>query len=389
MSQHRLPLLTGLLAGAAALALAVAPAAAAGQAHHPGRHPGDGAVFVQTNDPAGNSIIAYARGWDGHLTQAGRYPTGGLGGSEPGAVIDPLASQGSLTYDRVHRLLYAVNAGSDTLTVFAVHGDRLQRRQMLPTNGHLPVSVSVSGDVAYVLDAGGDGAISGYRIHGARLHPIPGSTRDLGLGNPAAPPFLASPSQVALTPDGREVIVATKTHGTLMVFPLDRSGRPARTPMVTMASPGVVPFALSFDRSGTLQVADAAGGASSYRVHRDGTLAAVSAFVPNGQAATCWSVDAKGFLFVANAGSNTITAYSTDRSGRLALRDSSGVTATTDAGPVDLAVSSDGNYLYEQATGAGVIDEFRIGDDGSLHLIGSVTGLPVDNGSGMEGIAAS
>jgi DNA-binding beta-propeller fold protein YncE len=348
-----------------------------------------GAVFLQTNDGAGNAVIVFARGEDGRLSEVGTYPTGGRGAAQPGAVVDPLASQGSLTFDRAHRLLYAVNAGSDTITVFAVQGRRLQRMQVLPSGGHLPVSISQAGDLVYVLDAGGDGAISGFRVHGRRLQVIAGSTRGLGLGNPAEPPFLASPSQVALTPDGQQVIVATKTHATLEVFPLDRAGRPAADPVVTGTGAGTVPFALSFDPAGQLQVADATGGAYSYTVGTSGTLQPVSPFVANGQAATCWSVNAQGFLYVANAGSATITGYRVDPAGRLALLDPSGVSAHTDAGPIDLAATADGRFLYQHAAGAGAIDEFRVGADGSLTPIGTDSGLPVDDGSGPEGIAAS
>ena len=46
-------------------------------------------------------------------------------------------------------------------------------------------------------------------------------------------------------------------------------------------------------------------------------------------------------------------------------------------------------YLHQLATGAGVIDKYRIGQDGSLSLIGTVTGLGIDNGHGTEGIAAT
>ena len=60
-----------------------------------------------------------------------------------------------------------------------------------------------------------------------------------------------------------------------------------------------------------------------------------------------------------------------------------------DTGPVDLAASGDDKYLYQLATGAGVIDEYRIGQNGSLSLIGTVTGLGIDNGHGAEGIAAT
>src|SRR5690348_11627157 len=52
---------------------------------------------------------------------------GGRGGVLAGSVVDHLASQGALTYDSERQLLYAVNAGSNTVTVVAVHDDRLQR----------------------------------------------------------------------------------------------------------------------------------------------------------------------------------------------------------------------------------------------------------------------
>ncbi|MDA8439560.1 MAG: hypothetical protein M0Z51_12005 [Propionibacterium sp.] len=62
-------------------------------------------------------------------------PRGGVGGVLAGAVVDPLASQGALTLDRAHHLLFAVNAGSDTVAVFGVHGSTLVRRQVLPVSG--------------------------------------------------------------------------------------------------------------------------------------------------------------------------------------------------------------------------------------------------------------
>jgi 6-phosphogluconolactonase (cycloisomerase 2 family) len=366
--------------------VAAAPAAGATESHHPNAAH---AVFVQTNDIAGNAVIAYSRAGNGALTKEARYPTGGNGGSEAGAVVDPLASQGSVTFDGRRHLLFVVNAGSDTFTVFKVDGAHLRRLQIVSSGGHLPTSISVADDIVYVLDAGNDGAISGYRISGdGHLRPIAHSTRTLGLANPANPNFLSAPSQVAVTPDHHEVIVATKTHGVLDAFTLDRDGVPSQT-AVTNPSAGAVPFALSFDSLGRLLVAEASGGVSSYWVQVDAELTTISAHVANAQAATCWSVVAKGYLYVANAGSNTITGYSENWRGQLTLLDSSGVTATTDAGPVDLAASADGRFIYQQATGAGVIDEFKVNDNGSLTRIGTVTGFTPDNGTGFEGIAAS
>ena len=346
------------------------------------------AVFVQTNDLAGNAVIAYARNDDGSLKRLQTYSTGGLGGTETGAVADPLASQGGLTYDAKHGLLFAVNAGSDTFTVFRVRGGDLRRLDVISSRGHLPTSISVSGEVVYVLNAGYEGSISGFRIKGgSHVVPIADSTRTLGLGNPATPFFLKSPSQVAITPDRSAVIIPTKTGNTLEVFPLSHEGVPAAAAVIN-PSTAPVPFSVVFDAAGRALVTEASGSQSSYVVNADGTLSLVSR-VANGQKAGCWSVVAKGYIYDSNSGSNSITGYSEDASGHLALLNETGVTATTDAAPVDMAVSGDEGYLYQQATVAGTIDIYSVNNDGSLTRVGTVTGFTPDNGSGIEGIAAS
>ena len=114
LTRLRRAALAGLAALMAALTIAGTVTASAAFAGEPDG--GAGAVFVQTNDISGNAILAYARSAAGALTPAGRYPTLGRGGTEPGAPTDPLSSQGSLTIDRRHQLLYAVNAGSDTVS---------------------------------------------------------------------------------------------------------------------------------------------------------------------------------------------------------------------------------------------------------------------------------
>ena len=60
---------------------------------------GDHALFVQTDNTAGNQVVAYHRNPNGTLAPAGTYATGGLGGVLNGSAVDHLASQGSLTYD--------------------------------------------------------------------------------------------------------------------------------------------------------------------------------------------------------------------------------------------------------------------------------------------------
>src|SRR5262245_54824066 len=120
----------GLLLAASTPALAVSSRAPARPSVR-----GDGVVFVQTDDPNGNAVVAYERGTDGSLSPRATYSTHGKGGVLAGSVVDHLASQGSLAYDARHGLLFAVNAGSNTISVFSVHGARLRLREVLPSGG--------------------------------------------------------------------------------------------------------------------------------------------------------------------------------------------------------------------------------------------------------------
>jgi hypothetical protein len=97
------------------------------------------------------------------------------GGILDGSVVDHTASQGSLGLDTQHGLLYSVNAGSNTISVFAVHGERLALRQVLGSGGRFPVSVTVHGDLVYVLNALNGGSVQGYRVLGTTLVPLLGA----------------------------------------------------------------------------------------------------------------------------------------------------------------------------------------------------------------------
>ena len=137
-------------------------------------------MFVQTDNPVGNQVVAYDRAADGTLTQAGVYNTGGKGGVLEGAVTDHLASQGSLAYDAQHRLLFAVNAGSDTVSVFGVSGDQLSLRQVIDSGGSFPASVAVRSGLVFVLNAEGEASVQGYTVVGGRLVRLPAPTARWG-----------------------------------------------------------------------------------------------------------------------------------------------------------------------------------------------------------------
>jgi 6-phosphogluconolactonase (cycloisomerase 2 family) len=366
------------ITGLAAATLLAAPAGATPTHSQPGSH---GAVFVQNDATSGNAVIAYHRNDDGTLTRSGSFATGGLGGVLTGSVVDHLASQGSLTYDRRAGLLYAVNAGSDTITVFRVHGDRLERMQVLASGGAFPVSVTTHGLLVYVLNARDGGSIQGYLRLGDRLVRIPSWHRELGLDPALTPEFTSTPGQVSFTPDGRKLIVTTKNNGNQIdVFTIEPFGGPAANPVVT-ADPGNVPFAVAFDRSGRLQVAEAGPSAvATYAINPSGTLT-LRGRTTTGQRATCWLTSSGDQLFLGNAGSGTVSSFRATASGPAA----ESVTAT-DPGTVDVAVSPDGRHVYAQTGAAGIVDEFAVGANGALTPLGSVT---VPDAVGGQGIVAT
>jgi 6-phosphogluconolactonase (cycloisomerase 2 family) len=354
----------------------------------PGRHEfggsrgADHAVFVATDNTAGNQVVAYERSDSGALTLAGTYDTHGLGGSLTGAVVDRTASQGALAYDAENALLYAVNAGSNTVSVFSVRGDRLDLRQVLNSGGTFPVSVTVHDDVVYVLNARNGGSLQGFRVFFGHLFPMFGSNRALGLDPNAAPEFTHTPGQVAFTPDGSKVLVTTKANTNAVdVYRVRFDGRLSTTPVVT-TFPGLVPFAVSFDRKGDAVVANAGNNSvATLAINSDGTLTQIDSDA-TGQAATCWIVRAGNRFYASNAGSATLTGFQSDGSGHLSLI---GNTAT-DAGTVDAAATAHGEFIYVQAGLAGNVDGFRVNADGTLAGVGSVT---VPNAVGGEGIVAA
>jgi 6-phosphogluconolactonase (cycloisomerase 2 family) len=322
-------------------------------------------VYVQTDNTTGNQVVAYA--------------TGGLGGALSGAQVDFLASQGSLTYDGAHRLLFAVNAGSDSVSVFRVDDGALHLRQVIGSGGTFPNSIAAFGDLVYVLNATNGGSVAGFRIDGGHLDAIPGSIRSLGLTTPTdATQFTHTPGQVAFTPDGSQLVVTTKaTTSAIDVFSVRWDGRLSASATVNVEA-GTVPFAVSFDGSGRLVVADAGTNAvSTYRLHDDGTATSLNT-VATGKQATCWIARARGFFYASNAGSADV---STLRTGPLTLL---GATST-DLGTVDAAATPLGHFLYVQTGKFGIVDEFSVAPDGALSSLGSVT---VPGAAGGEGIVA-
>src|SRR6185437_137744 len=129
-----LRLLAMLVAAVALLIPATAAAHSHGKRHHQSGHHGKhqgrdhgnqaapNALYTTTNDPNGNQVITYARHADGTITQTGPLvSTGGKGiASEPPFGFPIVDSSGSTNITPDGKLLFVVNAGSNSVTSFRV-----------------------------------------------------------------------------------------------------------------------------------------------------------------------------------------------------------------------------------------------------------------------------
>jgi 6-phosphogluconolactonase (cycloisomerase 2 family) len=339
-----------------------------------------GVVLALGNQTSGNEVLVYRRHADGSLTQSASVSANGTGTGTG------LGSQGALAYSPDGSLLFVVNAGSNTVTSFRVHSDELTRVSTVSSGGVQPISLTASNGLLYVLNAGGTGNISGLRYDAnGTLTPIAGSTRALSSSNSA-------PAQIEFTPSGNRLVVTEKAANIIGTYDVPASGV-AAAGLFTPSS-GMTPFGFAF-RDDVLIVSEAFGGApnlsvvSSYRVGNSGAPAVISASVPTTETAACWvAVTGNGrFAYATNTGSGTISGFSVSTDGELTPLDANGETAVLGTGtaPADLAFSKNSRFLYARNGGTRTISILQVkGGDGSLTVVGTVTGLP----SGAAGLVA-
>jgi 6-phosphogluconolactonase (cycloisomerase 2 family) len=337
-----------------------------------------GAVYVSTNATAGNEVLVFPRAGDGALGAPRAFATGGSGTG------GGLGNQGAVVLNHPNQRLFVANAGSNEVSVFAVVPGGLELLDRVASGGPLPISIAVHQRLVYVLNAGGTGNISGFVLdRDDNLQPLAGSTRPLSSSS-------ADAAQVAFSPDGGLLVVTEKATNVIGTYTVGTDG--LATGPDAHPSAGATPFGFAFSRKGTLVVSEAFGGGadasalSSYRASPAGALSAISPSVGTTETAACWVVitgDGR-FAYTSNTGSGTISGYGLSRAGELRLLDADGMTATTMAGPIDLALTRNDRFLYSLDSGGGAISAFGVKADGSLAPLAGASGLP----AGANGLAA-
>jgi 6-phosphogluconolactonase len=334
------------------------------------------AVYVQTNEPTANRVIAFRRAGDGELTELGAHETGGAGDGVP-----HLTSQGSVILGGDDRYLLVANAGSGDVSLFAVREDGLELVQTIPT-GEAPKSIAEHNGLVYVLNTG-DPSLVGLRLRNGSLEAFDEARYQLGADS--------DPAQVGFGPDGSTLVVTDRGTDSILVYPVGGGGRlgaPATHP-----SSGPTPYGFAFTSGGTLVVTEAFGAetgkaaASSY-VLANGELEPVTRSVGNGRSEICWAVVSKDdrYAFTANFADGAVSRYAIGSDGRLELDDAvAGVAVEGRPGLRDEDLSADGRFLYAIDADSQRIFGWAVGEGGSLDPIGSWGGLPAT----VAGLAAS
>ena len=382
------------LTAVALIALGSAPALAA----KPGKHKkrGGGAVYTQTQSPAGNEIVVYKRASNGTITETARVATGGVGAASTPPFGFPIVdSQGSVELTKNGRLLFAVNAGDDTISSFRVGrrgGVTLVDRE--PSGGDLPVSVDTQGKLLYVVNSL-SGNIRGFRFKpGGQMTAIPDSTESLSTAGPGG-----VPAQIGFARRPYRVLTVTlRGTQTIDTFKLARDGTPG--PARANAATDMNPFGFEYRRGGQLIMSNAGeagdpmdptkflGRASSYRLARSGALTPIDSIAVDGQRATCWVVITSNqrYTFMTNTLSQSVSRFRISRDGHLTLL---GHVATGPGFASDEALSRGSRYLYVLLPsimgGTSHIDFYRVGRGGSLTQIGAT---PSNLPPGVSGLAA-
>jgi 6-phosphogluconolactonase len=155
---------------------------------------GDRGFVYTENNLLNNSVLVFNRAANGTLSLAATVPTGGAGGG-----VVSVGSQGVLALSQDRRWLFVANEGDlgneggGSISVMERTPAGLKAVERVSSGGTLPVSISVSRNLVYVLNDGVHGSspasITGFYFDdfSGALRPIPNSTRSLSAPSPTPP----------------------------------------------------------------------------------------------------------------------------------------------------------------------------------------------------------
>jgi 6-phosphogluconolactonase len=289
-------------------------------------------------------------------------------------------------------ILYVTNSGSNNVSGYGINATSgvlaaIPGSPFSNVSGPSSLAVSSNGFFAYVTNSRAN-TVTAFRVstEGALL--LVPSTQ----ANPNPAPVDAAPGALAIAPDTKHLYVASGSADTVTAFNIEAAGALTVIPPSggnTNPVPviGSDPSSMAISQSGKfLYVANS--GSNDVTAFSIGVTGLVSPIASSGASTNPLSTGGtapKGiavspdgsFLYVANSGSHTLTVFQIGANGRLTLAPSAGartnpisVSGTT---PNALMISPNGRFLYV-ANGGGNVSLFTVGSDGLLSLVPSSAG---------------
>jgi 6-phosphogluconolactonase (cycloisomerase 2 family) len=385
-----------------------------------------GRVYTQTNDTTNNKVVAFDRAKNGKLTKTAAKSTGGQGsvqsvGCGPGCPI--LDSDGAVRVSPDGEHIFAVNAGSDTVTSFQATKGGLKKVSEKASGGDFPIALALNsdGDVLYVLNAdtananGTTGNIYGYTVNNqGKLKPISGSTQPLANTALPTPDGPVTARAIGFAPNDK-VVVVTEISGNFMApigpgpgaidtFVINNKG--VAGTVQEFAPTGAFPFGFDFDSKSRLvvsQIEDPTAGASNpvngtvstYKLSASGNVTPIDGPESSNGVLPCWVAvarldDDNAYVVNTGAGAPASVAAFGLANGQLSFLNTS--SQGSDFANTDADLSSDDKYLYVLAPQVGPgapshIDQYKVKSNGGLKSIGE-TPAGANLGIGASGLAA-
>ncbi len=336
----------------------------------------EGHVYTLSNQTTGNQVLDYQRAANGTLSLVMSYATGGTGTG------GGLGNQDAVILTDDDDFLLAVNPGSNSISSFKINGSGLTLKSTISSGGMRPVSISQHEDLVFVLNGGGNGNISGFRLYdNGTLQPIPNSTRPLSSN-------AAGAAQISFVNNGKVLVVTEKATNKIISYTVNEWGIPGMMHSITSSNP--TPFGFAVGKKENIFVSEAVGGApgastlSSYKISNNGTITLSDGPVGANQSAACWVVitNNRKFAYTTNTASNNLSTFNVKEEGNISVN--TAISATTPMGPIDAALNNNSKFLYILNGGGHSISVFAVANDGSLSSVQTVPGLPV----GANGLAA-
>jgi hypothetical protein len=290
-----------------------------------------GIAYIESNvaRPGANSVLAlrYAANGDFHPLRVAEYRTGGAG-SEDLTDSGVLDADGQVTLDKAHRLLFAVNQGSDSVAVFHVDADgglTPVRGSPFPSAGTAPASVGISGNTAIVTNKAQDGVrdLSSVAPGYVTFHiNADGSLSRFGPTIAAAP--ASSPTNAFVAPK-YNFVMSTEEGGPFRGFIVGTGGLTQGSNSPLAPDPSIFPPGLIVTKRWGLGIAAdpslpvvyigmaTVDKIAVYSYDRTGGLSFQRSVPAPGSDLPCWlHVNAAGTrLYTANAGNNTMSVFDT------------------------------------------------------------------------------